>query len=124
MGLNTVVGTYCRTVWHGNVSEMAVEYLKVSVPAAVVMAPFGSFIGSHFHRQVLAGLVYVLEALSIVGFLITQPPWHLIVISAVIIIFAFGFFYLISRLGQGIMEELEAKNNHTISSEEEFQVKL
>ncbi|KAJ1374883.1 hypothetical protein KIN20_037989 [Parelaphostrongylus tenuis] len=31
---------------------MAVEYLKVTVPVAVAMAPFGSFIGSHFHRQV------------------------------------------------------------------------
>ncbi|VDM63852.1 unnamed protein product [Angiostrongylus costaricensis] len=107
MGLNSMVGTYCRIVWYGNVSELAMEYLKVTIPVAVSMAPFGSFVGSHFHRQVLACFVYVLEAFSVVGFLITQPPWHLIVIGAVTVFFAFGLFYMISRLGKRIMEALE-----------------
>ncbi|KAE9412385.1 hypothetical protein Angca_001658, partial [Angiostrongylus cantonensis] len=111
MAMNSMVGTYSRIVWYGDVSELAMEYLKVTIPVAVSMAAFGSFIGSHFHRQVLACSVYVLEAFAVIGFLITQPPWHLIVISAVTVFFAFGFFYLISILGKRIMETLEARNN-------------
>ncbi|KAL6726691.1 hypothetical protein Aduo_008635 [Ancylostoma duodenale] len=51
MGINSMVGFYCRAVWYGNVPDLAVEYLKVSIPVAATMAPVGSFIGSHFHRQ-------------------------------------------------------------------------
>lgn len=52
LGLNSMVGMYCRAVWYTNVSELTFEYLKVTIPVAVTMAPFGSFLGSHFHRQV------------------------------------------------------------------------
>lgn len=109
MGLNSMVGMYCRAVWYTNVSELTFEYLKVTIPVAVTMAPFGSFLGSHFHRQVLACSVYVLEALSVVGFLITSPPLQLILIGAAIILIAFVFFYFISRVGEKIMLSLEAK---------------
>ncbi|VDP04375.1 unnamed protein product [Heligmosomoides polygyrus] len=107
MGLNSMVGMYCRAVWYTNVSELTFEYLKVTIPVAVTMAPFGSFLGSHFHRQVLACSVYVLEALSVVGFLITSPPLQLILIGAAIILIAFVFFYFISRVGEKIMLSLE-----------------
>ena len=60
-------------------------YLIVCVPVVVVFAPLGSLIASHFHRykifathifgfsplhfrQVLAALVYILDALALVGF--------------------------------------------------------
>ncbi|KAK5972763.1 hypothetical protein GCK32_013251 [Trichostrongylus colubriformis] len=51
MGLNSIIGMYCRAVWYANVSEITFEYLKVTIPVAVTMAPVGSFLGSHFHRQ-------------------------------------------------------------------------
>ncbi|WKY02581.1 hypothetical protein Q1695_016112 [Nippostrongylus brasiliensis] len=107
MGLNSMVGMYTRAVWYGDVSQLTYEYLKVTIPVATMMAPLGSFLGSHFHRQVLACFVYVLEALSVLGFLITQPPLVLVLIGAGIIIIAFAFFYVISRVGERIMTAIE-----------------
>lgn len=47
-----MVGVYWRAVWQGDVPSLAWEYAAVSVPVAVTMAPLGSFLGSHLHRQV------------------------------------------------------------------------
>ncbi len=37
------------------------------MPIVVFFAPFGSFLSSHFHRQVLAALIYVLDTVALVG---------------------------------------------------------
>ncbi|VDO22050.1 unnamed protein product [Haemonchus placei] len=113
MGLNSMIGLYCRAVWYANVSELTYEYLKVTIPVAVTMAPVGSFLGSHFHRQVLACFVYVLEALSLLGFLITGPPIFLVVLGAGIIVVAFFFFYVISKFGEMIMPDGRARADST-----------
>ena len=42
------------------------NYLAVCVPIVVLFAPFGSFMSSHFHRQVLASLIYVLDTIALV----------------------------------------------------------
>ncbi|VDM57269.1 unnamed protein product [Angiostrongylus costaricensis] len=77
MGLNSLVGAYYRLIWKGDVSKLALDYLKVSIPVGVTLAPFGSFLGSHFHRQVLATFIYVLETISVIGFLLTKPARYL-----------------------------------------------
>lgn len=51
----------------GGVEEEAWYYLAVCVPVVVFFAPFGSFLSSHFHRQVLAGLIYILDTIALVG---------------------------------------------------------
>ncbi|CAJ0598908.1 unnamed protein product [Cylicocyclus nassatus] len=107
MGLNSMVGGYYRLIWEGDVTKLAIEYLQVSIPVGVTLAPFGSFLGSHFHRQVLACFVYVLELLSLLGFLITGPPLYLIACGGAIILAGFGFFTLISKAGEKLMEEVE-----------------
>ncbi|KAK5981303.1 hypothetical protein GCK32_005539 [Trichostrongylus colubriformis] len=109
MGLNSIIGMYCRAVWYANVSEITFEYLKVTIPVAVTMAPVGSFLGSHFHRQVLACFVYVLEVLSLVGFLITGPPMPLVLFGAGIIVVSFFFFYVISRFGEMLITIKETR---------------
>uniref|UniRef100_A0A1I7W9L5 Membrane transporter protein n=1 Tax=Heterorhabditis bacteriophora TaxID=37862 RepID=A0A1I7W9L5_HETBA len=77
MGLNSIIGVYYRAIWRAEVSELAWDYIKVTVPVAVTLAPFGSFLGSHFHRQILAALIYILETLAVLGFLATGPPFIL-----------------------------------------------
>ncbi|KAJ1359604.1 hypothetical protein KIN20_018373 [Parelaphostrongylus tenuis] len=77
MGLNSMVGAYYRLIWKGDVSQLALDYLKVSIPVGVTLAPCGSFLGSHFHRQVLATFIYVLETISVIGFLLTGPALYL-----------------------------------------------
>jgi hypothetical protein len=42
------------------------HYLAVCVPVVVFFGPFGSFLSSHFHRQVLAMFIYVLDTLALV----------------------------------------------------------
>ena len=50
------------------------NFLAVCVPIVVFFAPFGSFLSSHFHRQVLAALIYILDTIALVRkFRILQP---------------------------------------------------
>jgi hypothetical protein len=42
--------------------------LGVVVPVVVFFGPFGSFVSSYFHRQVLAMFIYVLDTLALVFF--------------------------------------------------------
>ncbi|CAJ0596860.1 unnamed protein product [Cylicocyclus nassatus] len=103
MGINTVVGVYWRAVWEGDVPSVAWEYAAVSVPVAVTMAPLGSFLGSHMHRQVLAAAIYILEAAALIGFLLTKPSTLLILQGAVIILMSFAFFTVVARLGEKLI---------------------
>ena len=41
-------------------------FLIVCVPIVVIFAPLGSIISSHFHRQVLASLIYILDTIALV----------------------------------------------------------
>ncbi|KAK6743457.1 hypothetical protein RB195_010612 [Necator americanus] len=111
MGMNSIVGAYYRLIWEGDVPRLALEYLQVSIPVGVTLAPFGSFLGSHFHRQVLASFIYVLEALSVIGFLLTRPPLILIGVGAAIILAGFGFFSVISMTGHHLMKKVESVQN-------------
>lgn len=47
--------------------EEAWKFLAVCVPIVVFFAPFGSFLSSHFHRQVLAALIYILDTIALVS---------------------------------------------------------
>ncbi|CAJ0598906.1 unnamed protein product [Cylicocyclus nassatus] len=107
MGLNSVIGVYYRSVWVGDISPLALNYIKCSVPVAVTLAPLGSFLGSHFHRKVLATFIYILETLAVIGFLFTRPPPQLVLIGACIIAVGFVFFTLITKAGAKIMEGVE-----------------
>ena len=49
--------------------EDAWSFLAVCVPIVVFFAPFGSFLASHFHRQVLAALIYILDSIALVRLL-------------------------------------------------------
>ena len=48
------------------VEPEAWNYLAVCVPIVVFFAPFGSIVSSHFHRQVLAALIYVIDTVALV----------------------------------------------------------
>ncbi|KAJ7353840.1 hypothetical protein OS493_032115 [Desmophyllum pertusum] len=108
MAGNTVVGFYWRQVIQQAVSVDAYEYLAVCVPIVVLGAPLGSVIGTHFHRQVLAGLIYVLDTVALVSaYAIVPLTKALIGASVGIIAFGFIFFGLITYAGQKIMERIE-----------------
>ncbi|KJH49147.1 hypothetical protein DICVIV_04705 [Dictyocaulus viviparus] len=125
MGINTMVGAYWRTVWQGDVPLIAWEYVAVSIPVAVTMAPLGSFLGSHLHRQMLAGCIYVLETVALIGFLLTRPSTILILQGSAIIFMSFVLFMSIAKVGQKIIDGIESETepsafHHKTSSTNEF----
>ncbi|XP_023344384.1 uncharacterized protein LOC111713684 [Eurytemora carolleeae] len=66
MAMNTCVGFYWREIMMGGVEVDAWGYLKCCAPVVCVFAPLGSILASHFHRQVLACLMYILDTLALV----------------------------------------------------------
>ena len=55
------------------VEPEAWDYLIVCVPIVVIFAPLGSIISSHFHRQALAFLIYILDTVALVTALVVIP---------------------------------------------------
>ncbi|KAE9551448.1 hypothetical protein FO519_005349 [Halicephalobus sp. NKZ332] len=109
MALLSQFAVFWRVVIDYDIDPIAVDYLKVSAPIVVFFAPFGSFIGSHFHRLTLAWLVCLLEIAAFVGFLATRPTVILLGTSVGILIVGFVFFYFLSRAGKKLMGKEQEK---------------
>ena len=76
-------------------------------------------IGSHFHRQVLATLIYILDTVALISaFVIVKLTPTLAGVSVAIIVAGFVFFGFLSYLGQRLMYsivedgEVEQSNTH------------
>ncbi|KAK6035248.1 hypothetical protein COOONC_27247 [Cooperia oncophora] len=108
-GVNAVIGFFYRAAMMGDISPMAWTYFALSVPVSSIAGPVGSFLGSHLHRQVIAGFVYILEIAALTGFLCTKPTWQLIAVGGCIIFGGFVFFTFISKAGANLMETVEKK---------------
>lgn len=108
-GVIAVFGFYYRAVMMGDIDIMAWRYFAVSIPVSAATGPIGSFLGSHLHRQVVAGFVYVLEAIALVGFLCTKPAWQLIAVGGCIILGGFVFFSALSKAGSILMNRIEIR---------------
>uniref|UniRef100_A0A914HHD6 Sulfite exporter TauE/SafE n=1 Tax=Globodera rostochiensis TaxID=31243 RepID=A0A914HHD6_GLORO len=105
MALNSQFCYYWRAVIMDEaINELAYNYIKVTVPITSICAPIGSFLGSHFHRQTLASLVYILEIVAYVGFLFTKPSLQLVIPSILIIAFGYAFFRSISKCGKRLLQ--------------------
>lgn len=52
LAINTMFCFYWRAMIDENISQISWDYLKICIPVVVIMAPVGSFLGSHFHRLV------------------------------------------------------------------------
>uniref|UniRef100_A0A7E4W522 Membrane transporter protein n=1 Tax=Panagrellus redivivus TaxID=6233 RepID=A0A7E4W522_PANRE len=100
MAVNSITGFFWRCFVMDAINPVVWMHFSTSVPIVVVVAPLGTLLASHFHRLVLATFVYVLEALALIGFLVTGPPWYLILTGAGIIVFSLVFFNTVSRIGK------------------------
>lgn len=86
------------------------KYLAVCVPIVVFFAPFGSFLSSHFHRQVLAALIYILDTIALItAFVVIPMTVNRGILCGSLIVGGFIFFFIISKLGQKLLEKTEAK---------------
>lgn len=111
MAINTCVGFYWRALMTDTGCEPeAWNYLAVCVPIVVFFAPFGSFLSSHFHRQVLAALIYVLDTIALItAFIVIPLSWQLGVMCASLLFGGFLFFLCISKGGEFLLRVEEAK---------------
>ncbi|XP_031560130.1 uncharacterized protein LOC116296266 isoform X2 [Actinia tenebrosa] len=123
MAGNTLVGFYWRHVMmDGGISKEAWEFMGVCVPIVVFGAPLGSVIGTHFHRLVLAALIYIIDTVALVSAFCLVPltPW-LIGTSVGIIVFGFIFFFIITKVGERLMMNINKRRtgNEELESCEE-----
>lgn len=109
MAINTCVGFYWRQMMTDTgVEEDAWGYLIVCVPVVVIFAPLGSIISSHFHRQVLAALVYLLDTIALVtAFVVIPMTLELGIISGSLLVGGFVIFFLMSKAGQRLLQQYE-----------------
>ena len=100
------------------ISSEAYCYLAVCVPIVVLGAPIGSVIGSHFHRQVLASLVYISDTVALISAYAIVPVTKILIgLSVGIIAFGFLFFGLMAYAGQRIMEGLEEQKEKLLQGQ-------
>jgi hypothetical protein len=104
LALTSWFSLYWRIMIVGEISELTWNFIRCSIPVCTIMAPVGSFAGSHFHRQVLAHLVYICELLAMLGFLFTRPSINLILSSLAILFVAFLFFKWLCSKGRELLE--------------------
>lgn len=111
MAWTSLVGLFWRTVIQESVSLQAWQYIIVTAPIVMFMAPLGSILGTHFHRQVLAALIYILDTISLVtAFVILPLSSALVGMSVGILLFGFAFFGVIAYAGQKMMANIEREN--------------
>ncbi|VDN53802.1 unnamed protein product [Dracunculus medinensis] len=114
MFLNSIAGFFWRQFIQQEISKDAWEYFAVCVPVVVLCAPTGSFLASHFHRLVLANLIYFLEIVALGGAIIAiKPEWGLILLSLVMISVSFVFYYCIGRIGRNEVSKYDAEKTKT-----------
>ncbi|KAI6242215.1 hypothetical protein M3Y99_00262700 [Aphelenchoides fujianensis] len=106
MWLNTWVGFYWRELMMRSISPLAWEYFSVSVPVVVTMSPLGAIVASILHRQALAFMVYALETLSVIGFLLTRPSIVLVLVGVLIVVIGTLLFVGLSKAGQLLADRL------------------
>ena len=105
-----------------NVQIAVYEFMAVCAPIVVVGAPLGSVIGSHFHRQLLAALVYLTDTTALIsGFILVKQTIVLTIVSVSIVVCGFLFFGSITYLGNRIMikivEEEDKKEDEIIANQ-------
>lgn len=122
MGINTVVGFLWREFGMGGVEEDAWPFLWVCMPIVVVGAPLGAICGSYLHRLTLAWLIYIIDAVQLIGALAIVRPWLskanggvtdtpalLSATSAILFCGGALFFKVLARLGLRLMEQALVK---------------
>ena len=113
MAGNTLAGFYWRGVMMNDniatrISPEAWEFLAVCIPIVVIGAPLGSVLGTHFHRQVLASMIYIIDTVALISaFVLVRPTPVLAGISVGIILFGFLFFFLLTFIGHKLLGRIE-----------------
>lgn len=103
MASNSIVAVIWRGLFAQGISMESWEFLAVCLPVVVLGAPFGSVLGSHFHRNVLAMLVIVLDTVALVtAFIVIPQTLTLGLMSGGLILGGIALFSIIAYVGRAI----------------------
>ncbi|CAH1772853.1 unnamed protein product, partial [Owenia fusiformis] len=121
MAGNALFAFFWRDVMQEGIHQDAWSYLAVTAEIVVVGAPLGSVIGTHFHRLVLAGFVYIIGTAALIGaFAIVRPLAPALVgLSVGIIVGAFIVFVCLTRAGQMLLSSVEEQENNDLKKNED-----
>jgi len=113
MAINTMFGFYWRQMMTDTgVEEEAWGFLIVCVPIVVIFAPLGSILASHFHRQVLAFLIYILDTVALITALVVIPvTLNLGIMCGCLLVGGFIVFFLLSKAGQRLINQEEIERD-------------
>lgn len=109
MASNSIVAVIWRGIMMQEISMETWEFLAVCMPVVVIGAPFGSVLGSHFHRNVLAMLVIVLDTVALITAYIVIPQTLAIgLLSVGMILGGIVLFSIVAYVGQVLNRNTES----------------
>lgn len=121
MAINTFVAMCYRNFWMNGLEPDAWNFFVVCAPIVVVGAPLGALLSSFLHRQVLAGFIYVVDTVQLLGALYVVRPWthakcnkasrcdppHLVATSIALFVCGVATFYGLRHCGKRIAARRE-----------------
>ncbi|KAG7165700.1 putative Sulfite exporter TauE/SafE-containing protein 2, partial [Homarus americanus] len=123
MALNSLVCWGWRSFVTTGMPQESWDYLYVVLPIATMFAPLGAFIGTHFHRLVLAACVYILNTATLVSAFAIVPQTPALTGGSVgLIIGTSVFFAFLFKLGDHIKAKQEENMTQKISGEKKNDV--
>src|SRR6218665_3801348 len=109
MASNSIVAVIWRGIMMQGISTETWEFLAVCIPVVVIGAPLGSVLGSHFHRNVLAMLVIVLDTIALITAYIVIPQTLTTgLLSAGMILGGLMLFSFVAYVGQKLNRDTES----------------
>jgi uncharacterized membrane protein YfcA len=119
MAVNSMVGWFWREMIMQEISQESYDFFYICAGVVVVGAPLGSVLGSHFHRLVLACLIYALDTITLItAFIVVPQTGPLIGISVGIIVGGFFFFYVLTMVGNRLLQKFESNERLSKDAEE------
>ena len=94
-----------------DITQEAVDYWLVCIPVVDIGAPFGSLLGSHFHRLVLAALVIILDTFAFASaYAIVEPLTAALVGGCIgVMVACIGLFIGFVYAGERLIQLHDAK---------------
>lgn len=127
MAANAIMGMACRSFGLGGKygpgeEEVVWNFVSVCIPIVVIGAPLGATISAKLSRNVISGLIYVLDTVQFVAALAIIQPWSkpyphnlgLCLSSAATLLIGSAFFYKLADWG----EEREIADPRSLDSDD------